>query len=53
VLDTKAPVITVTAPAESVFFSAAQISVKGTIDEAVAALTINGILPSGNLNSAG
>lgn len=42
VLDTRAPVITVTAPAENAFFSAPQVTVKGSIDEPVASLIING-----------
>lgn len=42
VLDTQPPVITVASPSESQFFSAPQVSVKGSIDEAVASLTING-----------
>ncbi|ABQ27194.1 Ig-like domain-containing protein [Geotalea uraniireducens] len=42
VLDTRAPVITVTVPAENAFFSAPQVTVKGNIDEPVAGLTING-----------
>jgi len=41
VLDTVPPVITVTAPEESAFFSVPQVSVAGTLDEAVALLTVN------------
>jgi chitobiase/beta-hexosaminidase-like protein/glucodextranase-like protein/Big-like domain-containing protein/LVIVD repeat-containing protein len=50
VLDTKTPVITATAPAEAAFFGVPQISVTGSIDEAVATFTING--QSVTLNSA-
>jgi hypothetical protein len=42
VLDTKAPVISVSSPTENAFFRAPQTSVKGSMDEAVASLTING-----------
>lgn len=42
VLDTKAPVITVTAPQPGAVISAAQVTIKGSVDEALAALTING-----------
>ena len=42
VLDTKAPVITVTSPSENQFFNAPQVSVKGSIDEPVLSLSING-----------
>jgi RHS repeat-associated protein len=42
VLDTKPPVITVTAPAENRFFNTPQITVSGTVDEQVTAVTVNG-----------
>jgi hypothetical protein len=43
VLDTKPPGITVTAPMESQFFSAPQVTVSGEIDEPAASVMINGV----------
>lgn len=41
VLDTKAPVITVTAPQAGALVSAAQVTISGTVDEPLASLTVN------------
>jgi len=42
VLDTKPPVITVTAPADKSFTNNPQLAVKGSLDDASATLTLNG-----------
>lgn len=42
VLDTKAPLITVSAPQPGMVISAPQVSITGTVDETLASLTING-----------
>jgi uncharacterized Zn-binding protein involved in type VI secretion len=42
VLDTKAPAITVTAPQPGMVISTAQVTIKGTVDEPLASLTVNG-----------
>lgn len=42
VLDTAAPVISVTAPVENAFLAEAAVTVTGSLDEVVSSLTING-----------
>ncbi|HEY6871276.1 MAG TPA: Ig-like domain-containing protein [Geobacteraceae bacterium] len=43
VLDTKPPVITVTAPADKSYTNNPQLVVKGALDDATAVLTVNGV----------
>lgn len=51
VLDTVPPVITVTAPQSGALVNAAQVTITGTLDEALSSLTINGAsAPLSNLS---
>jgi hypothetical protein len=51
VLDTKAPLITVTAPQPGVVVGAAQVTISGTVDEPLASLAVNGAsVPLNSLN---